>query len=494
MSRPVPGTVVPFDSTATTPTTTRTVVAGEVVCLFFGIGNNNSSALTISDNMGGASADWVTYGEAINNRGCGVRMRKMPSAGTLTVTLGKDGAAFYVGESIGFTGVNPAVFDGAAVGTSFAASPGTVTPSAPASATDTLCIAFWSGVDSRFALISAHSDTLLATNNSASIACQVYVETRNAVAGAQAPMTVTFGAGTSGLDARGAMGVINLFGVPPPATLSALGTASVADVQAVGQVTSNQAAGTVYFAVTPTSVSPSGPQIEAGTGGGIASAASAAAVVGAVTGTFNGLTASTTYYEWAIQNNGTSDSAIVGPFAFTTTPPAPTISAVSSATPLDGSSVTFTVGNAGATQGAGGLYIDVGYGFVAQTVTAWSATSITVNIACPGKYGAAANVKVVSGTTGLSSAVYTGVTGIQPPAGYSFINIVTPNPTASKRVTCAALDIVAGAQLAYENKSNTVTLFNDGSGVVPGGSPSFMFKALDPATGLWGTPGLQTFN
>lgn len=163
--------------------------------------------------------------------------------------------------------------------------------------------------------------------------------------------------------------------------------------------------------------------------------------------------------------------------------PAPTITSTSSATPANGSSLTITGTGFGATQGAGGVTI----GGVAQAVTGWSDTSITVTVARgTNQYGAAVNV-VVTDNASASSSPYA-LTSLQPQSGWSFVNVGTPNPAPDLRLSTSP-DIVSGDQIAWDTKSALVTVAATGEVTADGAVYSFAFEVWSTGSG-WGTQGL----
>lgn len=176
----------------------------------------------------------------------------------------------------------------------------------------------------------------------------------------------------------------------------------------------------------------------------------------------------------------TNGSTVVGP----------AITGVSSATPRYNSSLTITGTAFNSTQSTGTVTI----GAVAQTVTAWSDTSITVTVARgTNKYGTALNILVRNGVTTLTSAVFS-LTNILPQTGWAFVNIGTPNATTSLRLTSTA-DLASGDQIAYQAVTGTggvVTVASDGSWSSPSDVTSFPFEVWTNTTDGWGTTATQT--
>jgi hypothetical protein len=290
-------------------------------------------------------------------------------------------------------------------------------------------------------------------------------------------------AGASGNEIQMIMGLIP--DAAPPATLSSPALASYADVSATGTVTSDTAGGTLYGAITNTSATPTAAQIKAG-GGNVVSHTSITAASGSNSVTITGLTASTTYYgPWFVENNG-SDSNIVGlATSFTTNPPSPAISSLSSSSPTEGSTLTITLTNGGASQGT------VTIGGVNQTVTSWSATSIQVTVVLgSNKYGSALNL-IVTSSLGYSSTPYSVSGGILPASGWSYINMTTPNATTTARLTSVSVDLASADQIHYENKSNLVTVAADGTIAVDSSVTSWQARAWTATYG-WGAYSTQT--
>jgi hypothetical protein len=270
------------------------------------------------------------------------------------------------------------------------------------------------------------------------------------------------------------------------ATLTSPTLASHTDVSATGTISSNEAGGTVYAAITNTNAAPTAAQVKAG-GGNVVAHNSVTAVSGTNSVTITGLTASTTYYgPWFVQTNGTgADSSVVGlSTSFTTNPPSPSISSLSSTSPTQGSTLTITLINGGATQGT------VTLGGVTQSVTSWSATSIQITVDVgTNAYGTALNL-IVTSSAGWSSSPYSVSGGVQPVSGWAYINLLTLNSTSSMRLT-AIPDITAGDQLLYDTKSGLVTVRSDGSFAADSTVTSFGVKAWSSGKG-WGYIGTQT--
>lgn len=134
----------------------------------------------------------------------------------------------------------------------------------------------------------------------------------------------------------------------------------------------------------------------------------------------------------------------------------PNISSVSSATPREGASLTITGTNFGASQGSG----DVKINGVAQTVTSWSDTSIVVSIVLgTNKFGAAYTV-VVRDNALTPSNSYAGITGLLPVSGDDYVNVGTPNPDTTLRLTSIA-DAVSGDQVEWYTQGGLIVINSD---------------------------------
>lgn len=183
---------------------------------------------------------------------------------------------------------------------------------------------------------------------------------------------------------------------------------------------------------------------------------------------------------------GQSDHWAIVAVALKGSTTAPTIISTDSATPRNGSSLVITGVNFGASQGTG----SVSLGGVAQTVTAWSDTSITVTVARgTNKYGAAVSliVTINGGTTSNTSAA---VTGLLPQTGWSYIDLTTPNATSANRLTATA-DLASGDQVAWDTKSSLVVVYADATFSAEATVVSFGAEAWFTANG-WGSTGTQT--
>jgi len=272
---------------------------------------------------------------------------------------------------------------------------------------------------------------------------------------------------------------------PPPAapTLSAADRDTITSTGVRVTATSNIGSGTFYAAVSTSATAPSAAQIKAGSGGSIVAAGSAALASGANAVSVTGLSPSTTYYAYAVANNG-NDSNVVSTASFTTAATAATITGTTGSANYQG---TFTVNvtNAGASQGTGGVTI----GGVACSVVSWSDTAIQVTVARgTNKYGQALNI-VVTKDGGLVSAPYSLTGGILPQSGWGYVDITSPNETSSLRLT-ATPDIVAGDQIAWQTYSTLVSVYDDATFSAAPAVANFQFEVWTTPDG-WGSTATQ---
>ena len=270
---------------------------------------------------------------------------------------------------------------------------------------------------------------------------------------------------------------------PASATLSSPGRNTILSTSVTGTVTSDSAGGTLYAVASTSSSTPTEAQIVAGTGGGIVSQATQTALSGANSIVVSGLSTTTTYYLYFYQDNG-SPSNIVGSSSFTTLAPAPNITSVSSDNPREGALFTITGDHFEATQGTG--YVSIGG--ITQPIVSWSDTSIVVTLDLgTNKCGVAANVVVHGLTVGAGNNY--ALTTLQPPVGWAFINLATPNATASHRVTSIA-DLSSGDQIKYDTVGGLVEMFDDATYSADSTVSAFSLKAWTP--NVWGALGTET--
>lgn len=194
------------------------------------------------------------------------------------------------------------------------------------------------------------------------------------------------------------------------------------------------------------------------------------------------------YFDFRVYAGSTAlDTYTVTP-RLTLGAPAPVIDSVSSATPAEGSTLTITGSNFQAAQGAGGVAI----GGVAQVETSWADTSVAVTVSkgTTIKNGVAVNV-VLTDNDAVDSNAFA-LTSIQPPSGWQYVDIGTPDTTASNRLT-ATPDLASGDQVEYGNIVGTgsVTVFDDGTFVADAGVTAFDFRVFTAVDG-WGASATQT--
>lgn len=176
-------------------------------------------------------------------------------------------------------------------------------------------------------------------------------------------------------------------------------------------------------------------------------------------------------------------------FVIKGTTSAPTITGVSTATPNRSGSLVITGVNFGASQGTGSVSLG---GTTPQTVTAWADTSITITVGRgANKYGVAESL-IVTVNGGATSNTSTLVTAILPQAGWSYVDVGTPNATAGNRITSSA-DIVSGDQVAVGGivGTGTVTVYADATFTADAGVTSFSAEVWNTGNG-WGTAATQT--
>ena len=161
---------------------------------------------------------------------------------------------------------------------------------------------------------------------------------------------------------------------------------------------------------------------------------------------------------------------------------APTIVSLSSSAPAYQSTLVLTGMNFGATAGT------VSLGGVAQTVTAWSDTSISITVGRgTNKYGVSADLIATTSAAVVSNA-FTIAAGLMPQTGWSFVDLLTLETTSNYRIT-ATTDIVSGDQLAYDNFGNLVAIFSDATFAADPLVTQFAVEAWTPS--VWGSSALQ---
>lgn len=134
-------------------------------------------------------------------------------------------------------------------------------------------------------------------------------------------------------------------------------------------------------------------------------------------------------------------------------PGGPIIVSTSDDTPTDGASITLTVTGAGASQGTGLVWLNG----EEQTVTAWSDTSITINIAIgSNKYGVNVALQMLNGNDEVSNEYSVQV---QPASGTIYTNAVAPLADADVRLVGDS-DIANGDQVrVFDAEGGSISLF-----------------------------------
>lgn len=149
---------------------------------------------------------------------------------------------------------------------------------------------------------------------------------------------------------------------------------------------------------------------------------------------------------------------------------------------------TLTGVNFGASQGTGSVAI----GGQAQTVTAWSDTSITYTANRGVNLNGVAVNAVVTINGGTASDPYA-LTGFQPPAGWTSVTLTSVWPTAAERLQSAA-DLAIGNQVEWDDA--TVEVDATGVPIWPPGTPdgyTFNFR-VGVTTDGWGATEVATLN
>lgn len=132
----------------------------------------------------------------------------------------------------------------------------------------------------------------------------------------------------------------------------------------------------------------------------------------------------------------------------------PTITGVDDEEPLDGSTITFTGVNFGASPGT--LLL----GGESQTINSVSDSSINITVDIgDNAYGEQLDVQYTT-STAVDSNIFTAITQVQPRAGRKYINLGTLHATAAKRLT-AIPDLASTNQVDYESPSDLVDVFTN---------------------------------
>lgn len=175
----------------------------------------------------------------------------------------------------------------------------------------------------------------------------------------------------------------------------------------------------------------------------------------------------------------------------------PTLSTIStSALKYLDTGITLTGSGFGATKGSSSVIISptnnpADANAVTQTTTAWSDTSITFTVGRGALKYAASGYYVFVRTSGGDSTGQ--AVSLSPQTGWAYAGIVTPDPTASNRITATA-DIASGDQLAYGNIQGTGTVVVTSSATFNATSTVTAFD-VEVNDGIgWGTTATQTLS
>ncbi len=166
-------------------------------------------------------------------------------------------------------------------------------------------------------------------------------------------------------------------------------------------------------------------------------------------------------------------------------PGGPVIVSTSDDTPTDGASITLTVTGAGASQGT------VTLGGVAQTVTAWSDTSVTITVSLgANKYGVNAALVLTTDDDEVSAGHNVQV---QPAAGVKYITTSGTLADPENRLTTIPDDIVSGYQIEARNVTGgtiaDLTLYQDASYSAGTDIVSFQYRVHNGT--VWGDFGTE---
>lgn len=256
----------------------------------------------------------------------------------------------------------------------------------------------------------------------------------------------------------------------------------------------DKAPGTLYAVLTSGSTTPSIAQIKAGQNSAGTAAVSSTSVAVTITGaqtalSFSGLTQSTQYYVHLVYNDGTTDSVISTITVTTVSASTPTLSIISTLRP--GISVTISGANLGATQGT------VSIAGVAQTVTAWTASSITFTASTfqNTKYGTVTVTVTPSGGSALTMQ-----TTLIPAAGKSYVDILAPLTDGTSILKGCTETPVSGDQVLYDSLTSggkTVTMRTNGQFVITAAgatTQTFSVSLFDSATNEWTNTAVVTVN
>jgi hypothetical protein len=186
---------------------------------------------------------------------------------------------------------------------------------------------------------------------------------------------------------------------------------------------------------------------------------------------YTGATAGATYKAW-IQLKDSDGNRTTSSVTLTTSAVAPNITGVSSNNPTFGTSLTIT--GLGFASSGNVVTLDG----ITQTITSESTTSIVITV--NGRFGSVLSLVVTEPVNSLSSSYL--ITSITLPAGWSYVDIGTPNTTAASRITSTP-DLVSGDQVMWGNVVGTgaITVNSDGTFI----SSSNLISAFDAR--IWST-------
>ncbi|MCK2149518.1 AsmA family protein [Marinobacter alexandrii] len=240
-------------------------------------------------------------------------------------------------------------------------------------------------------------------------------------------------------------------------------------------------------------VAPSSAQVKAGqdSTGAAAPEAKSAAAANSADLVFSTGAASTAYdYYIVAEDDETTPNLQAAPTLVnaTTAVAGPSI-ATSPATAFPGQSRTVTGSGFGATQGTGGVTI----GGVAQTVTAWSDTSISfTTVLGNNSYGTGKTLQVTEGGGGTVTATIELVADTA--AGFGVVTMNSPNTTDQSSVAYQTTAVVAtGDQFEWEDINALGGLVVDAQGFVTVNTEgSFRGRFWDATDSTWGA--VETFS
>ncbi len=129
-----------------------------------------------------------------------------------------------------------------------------------------------------------------------------------------------------------------------------------------------------------------------------------------------------------------------------------------------------------------------------QTVTTWSATTITIGSTFRGKSQYGVPVSVAVNASNGTSGTFTYPAGFTPQTGWAYINLTAVNTTAAYRLT-ATPDLSIGDQVAWgavNPGTNNVTVYSDATFSATANTLNFYFEVNTGDGTGWGSSALQT--